>query len=674
LTFATTSKPSCASAVNAKLVWEFRSHVNVPAGPVGRQSSTPCIDHGWSKREQEERKTVKICERRGEKARADVERRRELRRKEAHERREGLHAEFCGVAYTPPKEEDKPSSLQIVLEIPGGLKTECFDADYPEGAPKFVQQDNIDGHRHKPEARTRRFADVVAWGENVFYTDGAGTGKSTVLRAIVRELREQCRRAQVVTPTEISSFSIGGSTYFTWAGWIPGVTKKSIVEIETMAISKERRQRIKDTDVLIIDEISMLESNQFRRLDRACRAARQRDRPFGGMQVVVTGDFYQLLPVKPFHTCFDCGVELKTRALCRWCQASAGEGEDIYQSSPAKDCRRRRARLRKQMDCPRCKGTFEDDDQWPFRSDTWAECDFQCVSLTEVHRQSDPTFVGILNALRVGDRLDRRQLSLLDGRRSDVGKAIELSPKRDGVELKNRKGFEAIKRPVRAYKCQDYVHIQAHHPHLESKKERDGHCNLVGCQDHRFPPLLETKLGMPVILLANINPGAGLVNGSQGRIVRYEQHEPLLEERQRRLQASGEFGQLEEHEMVSWTEQQMPDFPLPLVEFENGVECPMYPVCQDTELGDPAPFSVVVRTQTPLLPAWAITIHKSQGMTLEKVVVNLDDIFEPQMAYVALSRVRSPNGLKVVSDVGLEGLQERGRLGGGGLAVRTFME
>ena len=101
-----------------------------------------------------------------------------------------------------------------------------------------------------------RVADLVAWGGNVFYTGGAGTGKPSVLRAIVRELREQDRRAQVVTPTGISALNVGGSTYFTWAGWRPGVTKKSIFEIETMAMSKERRQMIKDTDVLIVEEIS----------------------------------------------------------------------------------------------------------------------------------------------------------------------------------------------------------------------------------------------------------------------------------------------------------------------------------------------------------------------------------------------------------------------------------
>ena len=136
-----------------------------------------------------------------------------------------------------------------------------------------------------------RVADLVAWGDNVFYTDGLGTGKSTVLRAIVRELHEQGQRVRIVTPTGISALNLGGSTYFAWAGWSPRVTKESIDGIETMAMTKERRRRIKETDVLIIDEISMLESNKFRRLDRACRVARQCDRPFGGVQIVIMATF-----------------------------------------------------------------------------------------------------------------------------------------------------------------------------------------------------------------------------------------------------------------------------------------------------------------------------------------------------------------------------------------------
>lgn len=143
--------------------------------------------------------------------------------------------------------------------------------------------------------------------------------------------------------------------------------------------------------------------------------------------------------------------------------------------------------------------------------------------------------------------------------------------------------------------------------------------------------------------------------------------------------------QMQEDQIRAWCEGQKPGFLLPIVLFENGLKRVIFPVCQATELGDsppgwsysvkkPSPFSIVARTQIPLLPAWAITIHKSQGMTLEKAVVNLEMVFEPQMAYVALSRVRSLNRLQLVSGVPLEVLQEQGRLGGENEAVRDFME
>lgn len=628
-----------------------------------------------------------------EKARADVERRRALRRQEAHERRERVHSQYYSGTLSSTTVSPPPyPSLNIVVEDPG--KKLGRDACTP--APAAAEEEDeydyasiadgdfdiaIQTHQsptaHGPGLcdEQLRVVHLVLSGANVFYTGGAGTGKSTVLRAIVKEVQAQRRHVHVVTPTGISALNVGGSTYFTYAGWNPGVMKKPIKEIRTMAMSKERRQRIMSTDALIIDEISMLESNQFRRLDRACRAARMSEDAFGGMQVVVTGDFYQLPPVKAFQTCFDCGVELVTRALCLRCEAR--HPKEVYRppsSRPRKGCLQCGVELRKQMDCPHCGIAVDMDDQWAFRSDTWSDCGFECVSLTQVHRQNDPTFINILNSLRIGEKLDRQQLSLLGGRENDIGEAVELSPVRREVDQRNFEGFQAIHGAVRAYRCQDHVEIQPHHPHLANKADFDPEGKRVGCQDHRFPSLLETKFGMPVILLANVDAGAGLVNGSQGRIVGYSPHAPLMKARGRRLAESGEFSQFEERQVTSWVAEQTAGFPLPVVRFENNVQRVVYPVCQDTELGDPPPFSVVARTQIPLLPAWAITIHKSQGMTLEKAVVSLEHVFEPQMAYVGLSRARSLKGLRVVSDVGLGVLQEQGRLGGGNTTVRRFME
>jgi ATP-dependent DNA helicase PIF1 len=196
----------------------------------------------------------------------------------------------------------------------------------------------------------------------------------------------------------------------------------------------------------------------------------------------------------------------------------------------------------------------------------------------------------------------------------------------------------------------------------------------MGCQDHRFPPLLETKFGMPVILLANIAPELGLVNGSQGHIVGYSRCLPWSQAQARHSTQTGKCSDGDEYDFMPWVSRQEPNLSLPVVRFENNHQHIIYPVYQDTELGHPRPFSVVARTQIPLLPAWAITIHKSQGMTLEKVIINLDGTFARQMAYVALSRVRSLAGLQVKGWTALKVKQERGALDRAAIVVRRFME
>ena len=481
-----------------------------------------------------------------EKALVDVVRKREGRRSKAHERRERLHAQFYGEKWS----EDLPKEVSIIIEHPEKSEERLRESETSihllaeeewspyatddDIAPPTTTDDTVSPIDPSLCAEQLRLIELVLSGVNVFYTGGAGTGKSTVLRALVKELHQQGQHVQVVTPTGISALNVSGSTYFTWAGWNPGVMKKPIKEICDMAMSKERRQRIRDTHVLIIDEISMLESNQFRRLDRACRAARLCDAAFGGIQVVVTGDFYQLPPIKAFQTCFMCGVELRSRVLCIGCEPFAAE--DIRQpSSPwmHKGCLRCGVGPLRRSDCPKCGEPYDVDNEWAFRSDTWEACGFHCVSLTQVHRQNDPAFIDMLNTLRIGDRLGRRQLTLLEGRERDVGTAIELSAVRKEVDQKNLEGFRAISGATRAYRCQDHVHIQPHHPHLTPKAELDSDGDRVGCQDHRFPATLETKCGMPVILLANIDPDAGLVNGSQGRITGYLPHGPAMQARER---------------------------------------------------------------------------------------------------------------------------------------------
>lgn len=321
-----------------------------------------------------------------EKAVADVERRRARRRQEAHKRRERLHAQY----YAERASTTLPTTLArsytdgtvtIILENPGksvegehDLRLSKHSISSGDEDSRYGTEDDVDLQPStKPVAAPNspplcgeqlRVIELVRSGANVFYTGGAGTGKSTVLRAIVKELQMQCRRVNVVTPTGISALNVNGSTYFTFARWNPSVMKKPIQEIATMAMSKERRHRILSTDVLIIDEISMLESNQFRRLDRACRAARRREEEaFGGIQIIVTGDFYQLPPVKAFQTCYECGVELKSRAFCPDCEPK--EGADIHRppsSRPRKGCLACGMELRKRMDCPRCGDTFDMDD------------------------------------------------------------------------------------------------------------------------------------------------------------------------------------------------------------------------------------------------------------------------------------------------------------------------
>jgi ATP-dependent DNA helicase PIF1 len=136
---------------------------------------------------------------------------------------------------------------------------------------------------------------------NVFYTGSAGCGKSTVLKAFVKELKEMGKNVVIVAPTGKAALEINGSTYFTFAGWTPDHFKKPIEKLRAGAHQKFVNKRMNAVDVLIIDEISMMENHAFERLNEVMKEARRSDEAFGGVQLVVTGDFCQLPPVKVQH-------------------------------------------------------------------------------------------------------------------------------------------------------------------------------------------------------------------------------------------------------------------------------------------------------------------------------------------------------------------------------------
>lgn len=342
-------------------------------------------------------------------------------------------------------------------------------------------------------------------------------------------------------------------------------------------------------------------------------------------------------------------------------------------------------------------GDCKDDDKWAFRSKAWEDCNFKHINLSKIHRQKDEVFIKILQKLRVGTVLSTDDRRLLLDHPCDVANAVKLFPRRMEVKRINDTEFDRLKTPKHSYLCLDYFYWNETHGNLQSKGIRNRFDDsLDALREHRLEATVEYKIGMLVVLLVNLDIAAGLVNGSQGRIVGFEQYHPsklpkatvyegsssggrnsssqrksapgrsssgrfASSQRLRRDGSSereaivmgelrGEHALLREEQIRQFLERACNTSKLwPIVEFDNGVKRTIFADCQVNELGDEKPYTLLARTQIPLIAAWAMTIHKSQGMTLNKVIVDLGSSFEEGQEYVALSRARSLEGLKVVS-------------------------
>lgn len=140
--------------------------------------------------------------------------------------------------------------------------------------------------------------ETIINGQNVFYTGSAGCGKSTVLKRFVRCLKKLDKTVEVIAPTGRAALNVSGRTLFNYAGWTPSTVRKPMDQVLRACHQRQTWKILHDTNVLVIDEISMIENFCLERLNRIMKEARGNDAPFGGVQLIVSGDFCQLPPVR----------------------------------------------------------------------------------------------------------------------------------------------------------------------------------------------------------------------------------------------------------------------------------------------------------------------------------------------------------------------------------------
>ena len=458
--------------------------------------------------------------------------------------------------------------------------------------------------------------ELIMDGHNVFYTGSAGCGKSTVLRHFIPLLRQEGKKVDVLAPTGRAALEVNGRTLYSYAGWVPNSLGQPLSVLENRARGKKVHERLRSTEVLIIDEISMVANHVFERLNYIMKYARDSKKPFGGVQIIVTGDFCQLPPINEFEYCLQCGTTL---AAVSW------DGK---------------------YECDKCLAKYKATEKWAFRSVAWKECNFQHVNLNVIHRQKDADFKALLDRRRLGVPYSIEDKWLLLEHPSETKMAVQLFPRRADVKSVNDSELAQLPGPALTYSCIDNFNWNRKHDALEDYRN---HCEkpmnhvLEALENHSFESNLVLKEGMLVILLTRLDPDSSLANGSQGTIVGFEENDPkLFPEVPRKWDHSSYKNGLvrkfvRESIVKEW----------PIVQFVNGSKRTIYPRCMVNELGDEQPYSLLSRTQIPLMAAWAMTIHKAQGMNLSRVIVDLSHSFEPGQDYVALSRAKTLGGLTV---------------------------
>lgn len=374
---------------------------------------------------------------------------------------------------------------------------------------------------------------ILKAGRNVYLTGPAGSGKTHVLNEYIQYLRDRDVFPAITASTGIAATHLRGQTIHSWSGI--GIKEYlTDYDIDLLTQKENLFKRYERTNVLIIDEVSMLSPQFFDSLNMLAKAMRGNEEPFGGMQIVLSGDFFQLPPIQK------------------------GEIDVRYVDS----------------------------------SDGWKEMDVRVCYLETQYRADDVDLESILNEIRTGI-ISTQTKELFESIRG-IRRPLGVTPTRlythnADVDSVNETELDKIDEQLEVFEMRS----------SGNKARVEGLKNSV-----LAPEILKLKVGAVVMFVKN-SFEEGYVNGTLGEVVEFDGGQPVVKT------FSGKT---------------------------------IYVTKEDWEFEEDGKVKAKV-SQLPLRLAWAITVHKSQGMSLDAAEIDLSKAFVSGQGYVALSRLRSLEGL-----------------------------
>jgi len=380
--------------------------------------------------------------------------------------------------------------------------------------------------------------DILKSGYNTFLTGPPGSGKTFLINKYIKYLKKNNIAVSVTASTGIAATHMGGTTLHSWSGL--GIREElDDMEVRKVCDKGYLRARIKNTSVLIIDEISMIKASQFEAINKICQYIKRNTRPFGGLQVVCSGDFFQLPPVEKIN------LQAKTNFVTE--------------------------------------------------SDVWKKMEMKVCYLDEQHRTKDKKLHKILNGIRESKIEESKNLLFEELKKAkDLKRTLtKLYTHNIDVDSINYLELEKIKGKEYYYQM--------------SMRGNPIVADILK-KSCLAPEKLVLKEGAEVMFIKN-NFEAGYVNGTQGKIIGFAAAD------------------------------------LPIVKTEDGKKITVTYADWNIEEENSIVASI---SQIPLRLAWAITVHKSQGMNLNSAEIDLSRCFLEGMGYVALSRLKSLKGLRLM--------------------------